>query len=224
MIDELIQYQSEVVIFMDNRTEIFRNRKPSIIGIGECYKSAVCIPMIKKDDKVCLLFEVRSSKIKQQPGDICFPGGMLENGETYEQAAFRETVEELLIDEGQLEIIGPTDIIHLEHLIISPFAAVIHDYENTWSDVEVEHTFTVPLDFFFEHEPDMYTIDFAVSPQDEFPYERIVGGKKYRWRSRREEVYFYQYEEYTIWGLTAKIIRNFVNIIKQNSETAETND
>lgn len=37
--------------------------------------SAVLIPLIKKNDGYHILFEVRSNKLSQQPGEICFPGG-----------------------------------------------------------------------------------------------------------------------------------------------------
>ena len=47
-----------------------------------------------------------------------------------------------------------------------------------------------------------------------FPYELICGGREYRWRSRKEEVFFYQYEGHVIWGLTAKLIRAFADVVR----------
>lgn len=44
--------------------------------------SAVMIPLIKKNDGYHILFEVRSNKLSQQPGEICFPGGRREHDET----------------------------------------------------------------------------------------------------------------------------------------------
>ena len=55
---------------------------------------AVLIPWVKKEDGDALLLEVRSEKVKQ-PGEVCFPGGRVEPGETTAEAAVRETCEEL---------------------------------------------------------------------------------------------------------------------------------
>ena len=63
--------------------------KASIIGMDQARKSAVCIPLIDTADGFDVLFEIRSSQIQSQPGDVCFPGGMVEPGETEAQAAVR---------------------------------------------------------------------------------------------------------------------------------------
>ena len=62
--------------------------------------SAVMIPLIKKNDGYHILFEVRSNKLSQQPGEICFPGGRREHDETSMETSIRETCEELLISES----------------------------------------------------------------------------------------------------------------------------
>ncbi len=59
--------------------------------------SAVMIPLIKENDGYHILFEVRSNKLSQQPGEICFPGGRREQDETSMETSIRETCEELLI-------------------------------------------------------------------------------------------------------------------------------
>lgn len=71
--------------------------------------SAVLIPLIKKDDGYHILFEVRSNKLSHQPGEICFPGGKKELGETSMQTAVRETCEELLVSKSDIKFYGPLD-------------------------------------------------------------------------------------------------------------------
>jgi len=44
-----------------------------------------------------------------------------------------------------------------------------------------------------------------------------MNGEKYRWGSRSIEEWFYDYENYTIWGLTARILKHFVTVAKRNS-------
>ena len=57
-------------------------------------KAAVFMPLVEADGKLSLLFEVRS-KLIGQAGEVCFPGGRIEEGESPLDAAVRETMEEL---------------------------------------------------------------------------------------------------------------------------------
>ncbi|MCC8081758.1 MAG: CoA pyrophosphatase, partial [Lachnospiraceae bacterium] len=70
--------------------DFLRQHKPTLIGMDRCQKAAVCIPLIETEDGYDLLFEVRSSSIESQPGDVCFPGWMVERGEDTQSAALRE--------------------------------------------------------------------------------------------------------------------------------------
>ena len=64
--------------------------------LGEKGRYAVLLPLIYdvKTDKYQILYQVRSEHISQ-PGEVSFPGGRVENGETFQEAAIRETCEEL---------------------------------------------------------------------------------------------------------------------------------
>ncbi len=197
---------------MEKITKMIKVHKPDIIGINRCRRSAVCIPIVDTDEGPALLFQKRSSKIPHQPGDICFPGGMVEKGETAEEAAIREICEELLIPKADVEMIGASDYIHMERLVVYPFVVKLKNYKNTFSTDEVDEVFTIPFSWFSENEPEFYKIESVLQPEEAFPYERIVGGRNYRWRNRGETVYFYQYQDRAVWGLTAKILKSFLEI------------
>ena len=62
----------------------------------------------------------------------------------------------------------------------------------------------------------MHTISVQPMPLTNFPYEKIVNGDKYQWTSRDIEEWFYDYEKYTIWGLTVKGIKTFYRDNKVN--------
>ena len=94
------------------------------------------------------------------------------------------------------------------------FAVEVTEYQNTFSQAEVDEVFTVPLEFFLHTEPECYLTRAKVEPGEDFPYELICGGRDYQWRSRKEEVCFYQYEGHVIWGLTAKMMRAFAEVMK----------
>ena len=179
----------------------------TLIGEEECRKAGICMPLVQGEDGWEMLFEVRSSRLKAQPGDICFPGGMLEEYESPLQGACRELREELLIGEADFEVLGSGKLLHTgSGMLLYPFAVLLKDYKGTFSPAEVDRVFTVPVSFFLENEPEVYEIALEVRTPDDFPYEKISGGKNYSWRKRREKVYFYQYGEYSIWGITARLI------------------
>ena len=63
------------------------------------FRAAVVVPLLEMHGEPAVLFQVRSSQMAWQPGDICFPGGRVQLDETPCQAARREMAEELGIDE-----------------------------------------------------------------------------------------------------------------------------
>lgn len=185
-----------------------RSRTPGLIGYGEYQKSAVMIPLIEKEDGTHVLFEVRSGRLENQPGEICFPGGRMEHEETPEETALRETMEELLIGQDQLHILGPGDIfISPAGVMIYPYIGRIGGYQGTYSKDEVQEIFTVPLSFFLHRKPQQYNLKVKTVPGPDFPYEMVRGGKAYTWKEGVYQVVFYQYQEKIIWGMTAKIMR-----------------
>lgn len=196
--------------------ETLAQHEPTFIGMDQCHQAAVCIPLLKNTDGAFdVLFEVRAATIAHQPGDVCLPGGMVEEGETPQEAALRELQEELLLKEEQICYLGDMDKLYTgSSLIMYSFAAEVTDYQNTFSPVEVDEVFRVPLEFFLHTEPKCYVARARVEPGEDFPYELICGGRDYQWRSRKEEVCFYQYEGHVIWGLTAKMMRAFAEVIK----------
>lgn len=190
---------------------------PSLAGMKRCNRFAVCIPLAEPagGGGYELLFEVRSAKIDRQPGDICFPGGMLEPGETPAEAALRETREELLVEESQLELLGMTDtMVEDGGMVLYTFASVLKGYRGTYSGDEVESVFAVPLQALLEMEPERYYITEHTVPDENFPFDRIRMGREYPWRKKREEILFYTWKDKVIWGITAKLLEAFLDVCR----------
>lgn len=197
-------------------SEIIRDRTPMPIDIKKNY--SVLIPIIEKGNRMEIIYELRSKNLNNQPGEISFPGGKVEDEETFVEAAIRETMEELNIERKNITIIGELDyLVSYANMTIHCFLGTISglNVDNIIPNVyEVDHIFTVPLDFFLENEPDIYYLDLETVLNDEFPYNLIPKGRDYNWRRGRYSVMFYHYNNYIIWGFTARMTKQFIDIIK----------
>lgn len=196
-----------------------KQHDPTLYNKERIQKYAVLLPLIKKNGETHLLFEIRSMNLRRQPGDICFPGGRVEKSDADEkQGALRETREELGISTGDISKVYPIDYMMMSpELMIFPFVGHLReDVKIRPNKAEVEKTFTIPLTFFFETEPLKYKVSLEANPEENFPYHLIVGGEDYDWRHRSVNQYFYKYDDYVIWGLTANIILNFLSLLKKD--------
>lgn len=191
--------------------------KPELMGSRQFRKYAVLLPLIEKEDGIHVLFEVRSLTLRRQPGDICFPGGKVDKGDSSEMAAaVRETMEELGVLEDDL-----TDVQALDY-IFSPLGMMIFPYTGFVAPkavirpnpAEVEGVFSVPLSYFMDTEPDIYSVSLKAEPPEDFPFDLVIGGKSYEWQAKEMPEYFYRYKEYVIWGLTAQIVNHFIHLLK----------
>lgn len=189
----------------------------SIIGEEEEYKSySVMMPIIEKDNKLHVMFEVRPSTLKMDPGEICFPGGGIEKGETAREAALREAREELGIDNNYIELAeGDNLLITQNNRLIHTFCGFVDNKADiNPCPSEVEKLFYVPLERFLYEEPQVGQICISTVPIGNMPY-RESHGKDYTWREGKGKVYFYRYENYIIWGITAKILYSYIKKIKR---------
>ena len=201
----------------------FAGREPKPYGVYSFF--SVLIPLVLKDGKVHVLFEVRADKLKRQPGEVCFPGGRLEGKESPKDCAIRETCEELNIDRQSIRIINELDYIYTySNFTLYSFLGVI-DYndikDHQVNQDEVKEIFLVPFDYFMENDPIVKVLEVSPDVGEDFPYHLINVKNTYNWRKGRSTIPIYRYEEYVIWGLTGKIIDNMVKIIKCNVNSAE---
>ncbi|WP_097027354.1 NUDIX hydrolase [Clostridium peptidivorans] len=197
---------------ISNIESIFKNREVDLIGDYNKYAVMICIT---EEEEPSIVFEVRALTLTSQPGDVSLPGGKMESGESPMEAAVRETMEELNINEEEIKIIGAMDyFVSPYNQIIYPFVGILKKCDIEWSKDEVHKIFKVPIDFFLNNEPDKYDINTVPEFPDNFPYHLIIGGKNYKFSKGKREQYFYQYNEYVIWGFTALIVKSFIDIIR----------
>lgn len=204
---------------MDIKTIVstLKDHKPSIMDYEKLRKSAVLLPLIEKDGETQILFEVRSMKLRTQPGDICFPGGRIDKTDlSPKHAAIRETSEELGISASAIQHIIPLDYIVSDMgRIVYPFVGTLpNNVELNLNKAEVDSIFTVSLTYLLEAIPKSFKVHFQVKPEEHFPFDLIVGGKDYNWQMRHVDELFYQYDGKVIWGLTAKILTHFIELLR----------
>ncbi|HHY73992.1 MAG TPA: CoA pyrophosphatase [Bacillus bacterium] len=195
-----------------------KNNLPHILGNKSFKTYAVLVPLIKTNDDIEVIFEVRAHSLRRQPGEISFPGGRIDqDDENSKAAAIRETCEELQINKKEIDVIGPLDFyVTSTEAIIYPYVGWI---EKNLADIspnsaEVNELFTVPLSFLLKAEPEIYRVNYEVQPEDDFPFHLIPNGKNYNWRQRGMREYFYYYEDKVIWGMTARILHEFLEKLK----------
>ncbi len=195
----------------DIRKKYKHHKSKPMIPFSE---NAVMILLQEVEEDLNIIFEVRALHLKNQPGDICLPGGKIEKGEDSKEAALREAMEELNFNKEDIEYIGEMDyLLNPYGILIYPHIGYIRTNEISPNPGEVDHIFKVPISYFINNPPEGYDIKVGPTNFNNFPFKKIRGGKKYPFRTVTNTKYFYEYNNYTIWGFTAKIIKYFIDSI-----------
>ena len=174
--------------------------------------AAILIPIVRDKDGPALLMEVRSMNV-WQPGEICFPGGHIEAGETCVDTALRETYEELGIRPSSVNVLpGMEPEWHREKMPVYPVLAEIDPFEPErllLREEEVSEVFTMPIAWLLSHEPAVYDIS---DPESE---KLPVILRKYLRNYKRgsNTTYYWAYKQYGIWGLTARLLVRFRDML-----------
>ncbi len=162
--------------------------------------AAVLIPMLREKDEWRLLFILRA----QVEGDmhsaqVAFPGGRLDPGETSaEDAALREAREEIHLDTSRVRLLGRLeDFITISNYSVTPVVGVIPWPTDLQPDTrEVQRIFTIPL-------------SWLADPENREQRERVAPDGQ-----TLNVVYFKQYDQEFLWGVTARITLNFLQALQ----------
>jgi peroxisomal coenzyme A diphosphatase NUDT7 len=191
----------------------------TIGAVGGRRPCAVLVPLVEQDGQLCLLFEVRSSKLEMQPGEVCFPGGGMEAGETPTECALRETQEELGIALEEIEVLGALD--YTVHLSGFPVFPILARLPKDWSEkvipspAEVAEVFTIPLSYLRTTPPRMTQVERKFHALDPLPESERALIEEY---PRRDllPMLFWSYEGHLLWGMTARITDWLLDWLKEN--------
>lgn len=204
------------MLTLEEIKNIYKDRQSNPIGEHRFF--SVLVPFVEKKGDIYLLFEVRSKTMKSQPGEICFPGGNMEKGETPTQTALRETEEETGISREKIEIIGKGDTLYgYANYTLYTTMGVIPYEEYLAAKIdrdEVEELFLIPVSMFNEDTLKVYTERIYPDIQEDFPYEKVGITKEYSWRIGTWDIPVYEINDRVIWGLTARITMQVIDVLE----------
>ena len=164
--------------------------------------AAVLVPLFKKEEDCHLLFTKRSDEVKYHKGEISFPGGVVDE-EDLEliNTALREAHEEIGLRESDVQIIGILDdIVTVTEFIVTPIVGLFpYPYPFKVSEREISELIEVPLSHLLDG--------------NSFSEREIFRG------GQNEVVYTYQYGKHAIWGATARILKQFLDLITSSGDT-----
>lgn len=166
---------------------------PRIQEIESFTPAAVLIAITERERPGMLLLH-RPSTMRAHPGQIAFPGGRIDPGETAVEAALREAHEELGINPGKVRVIGTSDRYRTgSGYEITPVVGVVPpDLEIHPNPAEVAQWFEAPVDFVLDPANQVTrTIDYE---------DRQHSFVEITWSDGRQD--------HVIWGVTGAILHN----------------
>ena len=157
--------------------------------------AAVLCALFEEDGDTWVVLTRRSTRMRSHTGEVSFPGGRLDTGETPVDAALREAHEEVGIDPAGVEVIGELSSLATmsSRAAIRPFVGVLAARPHLRPNpAEVDRAFTVPLSALMV--PGVYHEE-----RWEFP----GGGHR--------AIHFFDVPGDTVWGATAKMLRDLLD-------------
>ena len=159
-------------------------------------KAGVLILLIKDkdDEEYQILFTKRSEQLKTHSGEVSFPGGKWEEGDlNLYQTALRESNEEINLHTENVTKLGPLNFLLSRHKIeVNPFVGYLNQLQDFKGNFEIDEIFTVPISFLMNKENIEY--------------------KEFNRKDLKVYIPSWVYNGNRIWGLTAMIAADFLNI------------
>jgi 8-oxo-dGTP pyrophosphatase MutT (NUDIX family) len=157
--------------------------------------AAVLVPLVWHDEEWHLLFTRRTDRVESHKGQVSFPGGACDEGETApEQTALREAEEEIGIQQADIRVLGRlANLITISYFRVTPVVGVVR-----WPTVfrvgehEVARVFTIPL-------------AWLATESNRWQFE--IPGRN------RSVIAYHPYDGELLWGATARMTVDFLKVL-----------
>lgn len=184
-------------IIKDHIRAALSRRPRKVVTDPRLRKAAVLMPVFEDGDGLHILFAKRSEEMPEHKGQIAFPGGCQQPGDASLRAtALREAQEEVGLRPGDVEILGDLDdtATATTRFVVTPFVGFVpNSYPFRVNPAEIVELIPVPLSLLRDpsrFREEIWDRDGAKAP-----------------------VYFYTIGPHVIWGLTARILRQFLGVV-----------
>jgi 8-oxo-dGTP pyrophosphatase MutT (NUDIX family) len=180
---------------VDKIAEILKWHAPKTLAARDHKPAAVLVPIQERSDGAYLVLTRRATDLRHHSGQVAFPGGRIDDSDADEiAAALRESHEEIGIRPEDVRIIGRLDQVRAAYdFVVTPFVGVIPAFcEFHLNPAETAAVVSMPVAALLE--PANFTIDSRLS-------------------SRGEPSYRFQIDDWNVWGVTARIIVQFLELV-----------
>ena len=181
----------------DAIADVLRQRVAGRADRPEFRQAAVLLPLYLSDAGLFLVLTKRTELVPTHKGQISFPGGGFEEADgDLLTTALRETQEEIGLRPEDAEIVGALDdtVTVTSRHVVRPFVGMVpHPYPYRLDPFEIERLIHLPISALLRGAPFREEI-----------WEREGGPVT---------VFFYEYDGDTVWGLTARILKQFIETV-----------
>ena len=157
--------------------------------------AAVLVPLVWQDHEWHLLYTRRTDTLESHKGQVSFPGGACDDGETTpEQTALREAEEEIGLNPDDVKVLGRlANLITISYFRVTPVVGVVK-WPNVFrvGEAEVARVFTIPL-------------GWLANASNRWQFERP--------ESKRALIAYHPYDGELLWGATARMTVDFLNVL-----------
>lgn len=185
-----------------DRFKILGTRTPGAVAGDDFRPAAVLAPIQERADGDYLILTLRSAHLSSHSGQVAFPGGSVDpEDDGALAAALRESREEIGIDPDHVRVVGRLDqVVAGYNFLVTPFVGLIpYPYEFHPDPRETAAVFSVPVAALLRQ--DALTLDSRLS-------------------RRAEPIYHFRYEDWDIWGATARMVKQLLELVYGYEATA----
>lgn len=166
--------------------------------------SAVMAVLVEGDVGAEVLLTRRSSTLNNHRGEISFPGGRADEGESIVEAARRETFEEVGIDVADLRVhseLSPLSTFVSRSYIVPVIASLPYKPDLRLNAYEVDRAFWVPL------------TDLVRSDTYAAEIWAFGGVERFEGRPTEQAMHFFYLDDETVWGATARMLHELLSLV-----------